>query len=274
MTSRLLLNDQESPSPSRGPEPEARGLERVLASPLGICLVALGLAMPLCSVTAWLLDAPVARLVATAPSSLHGVAQVFSDFGLSGYMLVSSGAIAAGAFWLVRRGGRRQGNVSITALGERALFVFSSVAVSGILVQVIKHVVGRARPKFLETLGPFHFDLFSIKASLASFPSGHTTSIFALAAALCFFKPQLRGPAFLIAVLVGAARIVLGSHYLSDVLAGAILGLATTSCLAAVFAGHSLAFTRGPRGLPRLKHPGDIWAGLGRDGAMPARIVS
>ena len=66
-------------------------------------------------------------------------------------------------------------------------------------------------------LGLFADDCFS-------FPSGHTLSAFAAGSvlALCFlpFAPAV----LVVAASVGAPRVVLGLHFLSDVLAGAALG--------------------------------------------------
>jgi undecaprenyl-diphosphatase len=57
-----------------------------------------------------------------------------------------------------------------------------------------------------------------------SFPSGHTLTAFAAAAAVSYFHPRLRVPLFALAALVGLSRIYLGVHFSLDVLAGAALG--------------------------------------------------
>ncbi|MDX7951623.1 phosphatase PAP2 family protein [Lichenihabitans sp. Uapishka_5] len=219
------------------------------------------LATVVCVLCALLVDVPVARLALQTPPDLRAIAQVFSDIGLSGYMLGLSGLIAAAAFLTLRRYRSHKRRSLLRLLGERAFFVFAAVALSGIAVQIIKHVVGRARPKAIGSLDAFHFDLFSIKASLASFPSGHSTSIFALAAALGLIAPRLRVPAFGLAMLVALARVVLAAHYASDIVAGATLGVVTTLAIAGVFANRSIAFTRRD-GVVRLKGRGVIWSAL------------
>ena len=60
----------------------------------------------------------------------------------------------------------------------------------------------------------------------ASFPSGHASGAFALAVSLGLLVPRARIPALALATLVGLSRIWLGVHYLSDVIAGALLGSA------------------------------------------------
>lgn len=62
-----------------------------------------------------------------------------------------------------------------------------------------------------------------------AFPSGHTLTAFAIATALYFSfdknKRSLLLPVFIIASLVGLSRIAVGAHWLTDVLAGAGVGL-------------------------------------------------
>lgn len=59
-----------------------------------------------------------------------------------------------------------------------------------------------------------------------SFPSGHATAALAVAAALSLAYPVLTPGLALLAAAVAASRVVLGVHHVSDVLAGASLGLA------------------------------------------------
>ena len=57
-----------------------------------------------------------------------------------------------------------------------------------------------------------------------SFPSGHTITAFAVAVSLSMFYPSLTVGLLFCAVSVAASRILLGMHFLSDVLAGAVIG--------------------------------------------------
>jgi undecaprenyl-diphosphatase len=59
-----------------------------------------------------------------------------------------------------------------------------------------------------------------------SFPSGHTITAFAVALSLSLVLPGLACGLFFCAVSVAASRILLGMHFLSDVLAGAAIGCA------------------------------------------------
>ncbi|HEX6084822.1 MAG TPA: phosphatase PAP2 family protein [Thermoanaerobaculia bacterium] len=92
---------------------------------------------------------------------------------------------------------------------------------AGLAAQVVKHLVGRARPELW--LGPAHY----APGSSTSFPSGHTVGAFALAGVLMFASKSwpLRVIAFLLAAAVGLSRILAFRHWASDVTASAVLGL-------------------------------------------------
>jgi len=84
---------------------------------------------------------------------------------------------------------------------------------------LVKLIVRRPRP-VLEGLPP----LGGAPSSL-SFPSAHATSSFAVATAMTRVEP-LGALAFLLALALSLGRPYLGMHYPSDVLAGALLGVA------------------------------------------------
>lgn len=92
---------------------------------------------------------------------------------------------------------------------------------AGILAQIVKHLVGRARPELW--LGPAHY----APGSSTSFPSGHTVGAFALAGVLMFASRNwpLRVIAFVLAFGVGMSRVLAFRHWGSDVFASMTLGL-------------------------------------------------
>jgi undecaprenyl-diphosphatase len=111
-----------------------------------------------------------------------------------------------------------------------------AVAVAGILDQAVKNLTCRARPS-VEGAGAFlvDFPCFPAPYDLASFPSGHATTAFALATLLSIWYPRWMGGFLALAALVGWSRVVLGSHFPSDVLGGAILGCAVVLGLSRVW---------------------------------------
>jgi membrane-associated phospholipid phosphatase len=109
----------------------------------------------------------------------------------------------------------------------KILYLILCISLSGILNTGIKWLMGRNRPINLIEDGVFGFDFFRIiyLYETTSFPSGHTVTAFALATAFSYLYPRLRVPAYLVAAMIGMSRVVLTAHYLSDVIAGAIVGV-------------------------------------------------
>ncbi|MBE7219764.1 MAG: hypothetical protein INR64_14930, partial [Caulobacteraceae bacterium] len=178
MTSRPIASDprqrvsREDAGWPVGDRPASAGWWTAVIARSPLIAATLLIGLPLALACALWLDVPVARWALAAPPGLRSAAQVFSDLGLSGYMLVLS-ALTAGAAVAARRRRRfADHDLVLRIIAERAFFIFASVGLSGIAVQVLKHLVGRARPGLIDRFGAFHFDMFSIKASLASFPSG------------------------------------------------------------------------------------------------------
>jgi undecaprenyl-diphosphatase len=96
-------------------------------------------------------------------------------------------------------------------------------AVAGSGSTALKHIVGRARPKFMHA-GISEFSPFAGNG-WDSFPSGHTTCSFAIATVLAVRFPKLRWVVFGIALAISTSRLFRGSHFLTDIVAGAVFGV-------------------------------------------------
>ena len=118
---------------------------------------------------------------------------------------------------------------------RRAISVFIIVAAAGLMDDALKIVFGRARPYLWLAGDDSGFGFLRYNAKFASFPSGHTTTSFAAALAFSMLWPRGKWWFLLAALLIGVSRIALDAHYLSDVIAGALLGSAV-----AVFLGKRL----------------------------------
>jgi membrane-associated phospholipid phosphatase len=107
-------------------------------------------------------------------------------------------------------------------LTNNALKTGGAIIITAGITSTIKAITNRERPYLA------HPDLITGKAtsSDSSFPSGHTSTAFAMATSvsLSFPKWYVIAPAFTYATAVGYSRMYLGVHYPSDVLAGALIG--------------------------------------------------
>lgn len=149
-------------------------------------------------------------------------ASVFNAYGSPGVVLGGAALYATG--WAT-------GRPDLARLGLRA---GEAVALSGVVTGGIKGFAGRARP-YASPQHPGDWRLLSgtHDGARQSFPSGHTTAVFALATAL---DRELRlshpdaarwvGPALYgAAALTGLARMYSNDHWASDVVMGAGIGI-------------------------------------------------
>jgi membrane-associated phospholipid phosphatase len=108
-------------------------------------------------------------------------------------------------------------------------FLFIGLISTGLVVQALKHIVGRARPRI--TFDPVFIGP-SIRSGYDSFPSGHTALAFCLAFILSRYFPRYRILFYLFAVIVGWDRLDGLSHFPSDIIAGAVIGTIVAKVLA------------------------------------------
>lgn len=105
--------------------------------------------------------------------------------------------------------------------------MFIAVAGSGIVANIVKFICGRPRPTLLIESSAYGFEFFRHGYEYSSFPSGHATSAGAACVVLCLWWRKLWFVWVPVALLMCASRIITESHYLSDVLSGALLGSMT-----------------------------------------------
>jgi undecaprenyl-diphosphatase len=99
---------------------------------------------------------------------------------------------------------------------------FVSVAAGQLTFFVLKRIIGRERPCATE---PHCWSLL-LPPDRFSFPSGHTITGFAIALSLGLYYPTLLVGLIFCALSVAASRVILGLHFLSDVVAGVLIGTA------------------------------------------------
>ncbi len=131
---------------------------------------------------------------------------------------------------------------------QRFLFLLYINLFSGIISLLLKWLFSRIRPwglrpghdefgflafqnwdiSFLEKM-KYHFTtLAESPTTYSSFPSGHTTTVFAVITYLSILFPKYIYLWLVIAVVVASSRILANDHFISDLFAGAIVGTIST----------------------------------------------
>lgn len=131
-------------------------------------------------------------------------------------------AIALAATWA---GGKIAGSSKTSRAAEH---VGIALLASGVANGALKFGVGRERPAFTDD--PERFVPFNRRDRWQSFPSGHATVAFSLAASVSeeARRPWVTAATYGTATLVGWSRVYEDRHWTSDVVAGALVGIATS----------------------------------------------
>jgi undecaprenyl-diphosphatase len=159
-----------------------------------------------------------------------------SDFRISGRLLdwrpprwfrvlmVSSTRAGDGWLWvavgLVLAAGGTDGHRVLAAAAVAA-------GLANVLQVILKRRIRRTRPCHSDRVGRRFYDvkpLGHFPSDRYSFPSGHALNAFAIGSVVALAYPPLAPAVLLAAAVVAASRVVLGLHFLSDVVAGSLLG--------------------------------------------------
>jgi membrane-associated phospholipid phosphatase len=157
------------------------------------------------------------QLQAHRTSGKDDLARVFKHMGQPEvYAVVGLGTIAVGLIG---------GNDKVTRAGER---ITAGLLTAGVVTSVLKVAVGRERPESSD-------DAYSFKpfSGQTSWPSGHTTMAFALAASVSdevHSIPVTIGM-YTGATLTGWSRLNDNKHWLSDVVMGALVGISSAKLM-------------------------------------------
>tara|TARA_B100000575_G_scaffold293658_1_gene305799 strand:- start:7819 stop:9153 length:1335 start_codon:yes stop_codon:yes gene_type:complete len=97
------------------------------------------------------------------------------------------------------------------------------LATIGILTQIIKHIIGRHRPNYTNFDEGVSLNFFTLDSNFHSFPSGHASTIFMVSFILSAVLPKLKYYFFTLACIIAFSRVVVGAHFITDVVAGGLL---------------------------------------------------
>ncbi|HXZ46461.1 MAG TPA: phosphatase PAP2 family protein [Pseudolabrys sp.] len=195
-----------------------------------------------------LIDAAAIRGIKRFPIWVVSAFDDITDYGKSGWFLWPLGLLFVGLSALPP---------VLTPMSQRVLaavmvrigFLFTAIAVPSLFVTIVKRLIGRARPLVGGSLDPFLFVPFTWRVEYASMPSGHATTAFAALVAFGTLWPRTRTIFLIYALLIAISRVAVTAHYPTDVLAGALVGIAGAVLVRRYFAQRRLGFSIGPDGV-------------------------
>ena len=206
------------------------------------------------------------------PESVVGALEQITRYGESDWILYPAGAlfiltalVALFVRWKLMR----------TLLWQFAAlyaFIFAGVGLPSLVATLVKRAIGRGRPDHFDQYGLLSFSPNWNDWTFQSFPSGHATTAFALAAVIGFVSPRWYYPGLALAAAIAVSRVALGVHYTSDVVAGAILGLVGAYLVRILFASRRWMFEPSPDGVIRTRAMSSLrrYLMLKRRGSAPA----
>lgn len=162
-------------------------------------------------------DVPVAQWMhANSTTWSHAIGTALDYAGQSHWVLGYS-ALVGIALWRKRN-----------AIARNHLLWFASVAISGIIANIIKVIAGRPRPPLAIESGIVSWEPLNWRMEFLwhSFPSGHATTGLCIAVMGSALYPRLAPLMWTLGIGIAISRIVLNVHYVSDVMVGSMIGAA------------------------------------------------
>ncbi|WP_024511933.1 phosphatase PAP2 family protein [Bradyrhizobium sp. ARR65] len=167
--------------------------------------------------------------------------RILTDFGKDSYVLWTLLAALA-VIALLAPALHGASRARFLRLGTRVQYVLLAVACSDLLSEILKYAIGRGRPFVGGKANAFNFMPFAGTEAYFSLPSSHAVTAFALAFAIGAVWPRARIVMYAYAVVIAGTRLVLLAHHPSDVVGGAIVGIAGAMAVRYWFAARRLGF--------------------------------
>lgn len=195
-------------------------------------------------------DTPLGLSAKELPKRLVTIAGDVTDIGRLTVIFAVTATVLLAGILIGRRlsGVRRRYRMAI--LAQIAAYLSLSLISASLVAHVLKFAIGRARPMRYDSEGIFGLHPFANDFFYESFPSGHSTHVGAVFAALAFLFPRFRILFLSLGLWLGATRIIIGVHYPSDVVAGLALGAWFAFATAILFARFGVIFNVSPGGWP------------------------
>jgi membrane-associated phospholipid phosphatase len=195
-----------------------------------------------------LFDHPLSALARAQSRETLAVFNEITRWGQADWILYPSAVLLAVSVLVAVIVRKRVAKLALIEMIELYGMIFVGVGLPSLISNLLKRLIGRSRPELYDNVGTLGFHPLFNGYVNQSFPSGHTTTAFAAAMVLGFIAPRWFGLGLIYAVAVAASRLVLGAHYPTDVLGGAVLGTLGAYSVRGYFATRGWGFRRLPDG--------------------------
>ena len=216
---------------------------RTKTPPVGAAsLVAFVAVVALIIASMFLLDFAASEWARQHPPWVAPLCDEISNYGRSSVFLYPLGLFILLLAGLTRSSLPLRVRGVLEILAARAGFLFIAIGLPSLFDTIIKRLIGRARPYVGAHDDPFSYMPFIWRPDYASMPSGHSTTAAAAAIAIGAIWPQARAVAWLYALIIMSARVIMNVHHPSDVIAGALVGVIGALMIRRWFAARRLVF--------------------------------
>jgi undecaprenyl-diphosphatase len=216
----------------------------------GSLLIALAFALLM---TAVLLDGPIRALAQSLDPSVRDALRLVTSFGKSSWPL-GVGLALLGLVTILQRQRVARLAQDLAALRSAMILLLISVAGSGFLASLSKHVIGRIRPSTDPEAQVLEFSVMAFRAGWAAFPSGHATTATAAALALAWCFPRFAWAWLALGLSAALSRALIGVHWFTDCLAGILLGAVVTIAVGRAMEARGRVLQVPPGALGRIAH--------------------
>ena len=192
-------------------------------------LMSFGIIALICIFCMLFVDRTVLNIIYTEqPEKIRLLFEKITRLGKGDLWIIGSLCLAVLGFFIKHFTASPKTRNRLNSIRVYSLFILSSILFSGALLNIIKTIIGRMRPRYFITEGLYGFQPFNFDFGMNTFPSGHSQTIWAVMTALIILFPRYALIFVPFATLVAASRILVSAHFVSDVLMGSYMGFLLT----------------------------------------------